>query len=102
MILHLYFARRFSMAFLFVTGAFSVLIVLLDFIEQHYQNRESPCYEQEGRTKPTSKVKVEDHCSNSFVATQGRSDFRIIKEVDKNPQSNGRYTTQRVSPARRT
>ena len=34
MILHLYFARRFSMAFLFVTGAFSVLIVLLDFIEQ--------------------------------------------------------------------
>ena len=34
MILHLYCARRFSMAFLFVTGAFSVLIVLLDFIEQ--------------------------------------------------------------------
>ena len=34
MILHLYFARRFGIAFLFVTGAFSVLIVLLDFIEQ--------------------------------------------------------------------
>ena len=34
MILHLYFARRFSTAFLFVTAAFSVLIVLLDFIDQ--------------------------------------------------------------------
>ena len=34
MILHLYFARKFGMAFLFVTGAFSVLVVLLDFIEQ--------------------------------------------------------------------
>ena len=34
MILHLYFARRFGMAFLFVTGAFSILVALLDFIEQ--------------------------------------------------------------------
>ncbi len=33
MILNLYFARRFAVAFLFVTGAFSVLILLLDFIE---------------------------------------------------------------------
>ena len=34
MILHIYFARRFGIAFLFVTGAFLVLVVLLDFIEQ--------------------------------------------------------------------
>ena len=33
MILNLYFARRFAVAFLFVIGAFSVLILLLDFIE---------------------------------------------------------------------
>ena len=34
MILHLYFARRFLTVFFFITGAFSVLVVLLDFIEQ--------------------------------------------------------------------
>ncbi len=34
MILHLYFARRFIIAFLSVTGAFSVLVIFLDFIEQ--------------------------------------------------------------------
>tara|TARA_B110000091_G_scaffold186523_1_gene207043 strand:- start:2647 stop:3771 length:1125 start_codon:yes stop_codon:yes gene_type:complete len=34
MILHLYFARRFVIAFLSVTGAFSVLVIFLDFIEQ--------------------------------------------------------------------
>ena len=34
MILHLYFARRFAVAFAYVLGGFLVLVVLLDFIEQ--------------------------------------------------------------------
>jgi lipopolysaccharide export system permease protein len=34
MILHLYFARRFATAFLFLTGVFYALIVLVDLIEQ--------------------------------------------------------------------
>ena len=34
MILHLYFARRFALAFTYVLGGFLILVVLLDFIEQ--------------------------------------------------------------------
>ena len=34
MILHLYFARRFALAFTYVLGGFLILFVLLDFIEQ--------------------------------------------------------------------
>ena len=34
MILHLYFARRFALAFTYVLGGFLVLVILLDFIEQ--------------------------------------------------------------------
>ena len=34
MILHVYFARRFAMSFLFLTGVFYALVVLVDLIEQ--------------------------------------------------------------------